>query len=390
MKPLSRFVLIFVVACGASQQSIYGQPREVPAGVAYERSLPSRYEHVIADMLKFCEPAKGFWVDLGAGKGQVAIPLIEKTGNPITMVDPDAEAMSDGLTIAREKGLQDKLSAVVATAEALPFPDNSVDLLVSRGSIFFWQDPPKGLREVYRVLRPGCRAYIGGGAGSGYPQDATAALIESRKKQLKGDEAEFWQRFVELRRPEQMQKWAEDAGLPEFEVLGRGALSADDERVGQGVWILFEKQAEIITRKADDIVTVKRNDDTLVYTVRSASGIGSATLSPWSGWPQKVVLRLYLRGLESLTVSNGQLDLRGSVASHSGHPRRLSVKQGDRETAVEQDTDYWAKIAARDAQGNPIEGLPDEGGYFELQLPAGLFEARPKSLTVQWIDFYRR
>jgi hypothetical protein len=57
---------------------------------------------------------------------------------------------------------------------------------------------------------------------------------------------------------------------------------------------------------------------------------------------------------------------------------------------VEQDSAYWVKIAACDARGNAIEGLPDEGGYFEVQLPAALFEARPKSLTVQWIDFYRQ
>jgi len=47
---------------------------------------------------------------------------------------------------------------------------------------------------------------------------------------------------VELRRPEQMRAWAESAGLTDFEVLGKGALSAEDKRVGQGVWLLFEKK----------------------------------------------------------------------------------------------------------------------------------------------------
>jgi ubiquinone/menaquinone biosynthesis C-methylase UbiE len=195
-------------------------------------------------VLKYCRPEKGFWVDLGAGKGQLTMPLIEATGNAVVMVDPDVDSMNQGLAIAREKGLQDKLFAVVGVAEKLPFPDGSVDLLVSRGAIFFVEDPAKGLQEVQRVLRVGGKAYLGGGAGSGYPAWATQQLIEQRKQLLEGDEAEKWQRFVELRRPEQMRAWAEAAGLPHYEVMGQGAISAEDARVGQGVWITFEKAAE--------------------------------------------------------------------------------------------------------------------------------------------------
>jgi SAM-dependent methyltransferase len=379
-----------VIAAGVVSSTLaHGQQIGSPAGLAAERSLPSRHEYVVQDMLKFCEPARGFWVDLGAGEGQVASPLIEKTGNPVVMVDPDAEAMSIGLQAAREKELQDRLSAVVGVAEALPFPDNSVDLLVSRGSIFFWEDPVKGLQEVHRVLRPGCRAYIGGGAGSGYPPEATVALIEERKKRLEGVEAEKWKRFVELRRPEQMRQWAEDAGLPEFQVLGLGAVSADDQRVGQGVWLLFEKQPEISLQKERDSVSVTRQDDSVIYSVHSVSGIGGATLRWWNRWPSKVVLRLYLRGLESLTVSNGQVELRASVASHSGNPTQLSIRRDEGESPVEQDATASTKIGVFDSDGNAIAGLPEEGGYFELVLPAVLLEGQPKSLTVQWIDFYR-
>lgn len=220
------------------------QKSAAPEGIKSEQSLPSRYPYVVQDILKFCKPQKGFWVDLGAGKGQVAVPLIEATGNPVVMLDPDREAMTSGLEIARKKKIKDRLFAVVGRAEAMPFPDNTVDLLVSRGSIFFWDDPIKGLQEVYRVLRPGGKAYIGGGAGSGYPKWAAAKLIQQRKDKMQGDEVEKRKRFVELRRPEQMRKWAEEAGLHEFEVMGKGAISSEDERTGQGVWLLFEKKSE--------------------------------------------------------------------------------------------------------------------------------------------------
>jgi len=213
-----------------------------PEGIKNEQALPSRYEYVVQDILKLCQPQRGFWVDLGAGKGPVAIQLIEATGNAVVMLDPNREALTEGLELAREKKIADRLCAVVGVAESLPFPDNTVDLVVSRGSIFFWEDPVKGLQEVQRVLRPGGKAYIGGGAGSGYPKASAEKLIQERKENLRGEEAEKWKRFVELRRPEQMKTWVQAAGLREFEVLGRGAISADDAKVGQGVWLLFEKK----------------------------------------------------------------------------------------------------------------------------------------------------
>lgn len=218
------------------------QEPQVPKGIETELSLPGRHLYVVQDILKHCRPKKGFWVDLGAGKGQIAVPLIETTGNPVVMLDPSKEAMTRGLETARQNGIGDRLFAVVGVAESLPFPDNSVDLVVSRGSIFFWDDPAKGLREVYRVLRPGGSAYIGGGAGSGYPRSAAEKLIRERKARMQGDEAEKWKRFVELRRPEQMKQWADSAGLRDYELMGKGAISAEDDRVGQGVWLLFKKE----------------------------------------------------------------------------------------------------------------------------------------------------
>ncbi len=230
---------VVILLCLAALSARAAAP---PGDLKGEQSLPSRYPYVVQDALKHCKPAKGFWVDLGAGRGPVALALIEAAGNPIVMVDPNREALAEGLKLAREKGLADRLFAVVGKAEQLPFPDNSVDLLVSRGSIFFWDDPAQGLREVYRVLRPGAKAYLGGGAGSGYPKESVEKLIQGRVERLHGEKAEKWKRFVELRRPEQMEKWAKEAKLPAFTVMGKGAISAEDPRVGQGVWLLFEKK----------------------------------------------------------------------------------------------------------------------------------------------------
>lgn len=236
------FVLVGVVTFATSQLSLFAQQSGAPKDIKSEQSLPDRYPYVVKDILEYCQPEKGFWIDLGAGEGQVAIPLIEATGNPVIMLDPNFEAMSKGMETARQMGLGDRLFAVEGVAEDLPFPDSSVDLVISRGAIFFFDDPVKGLQEVYRVLRPGGKAYIGGGAGSGYPKEAVERLIQDRKDKMNGDEAEKWKPFVEYRRPEQMKNWARDAKLTDFEVMGKGAISAEDARVGQGVWLLFAKK----------------------------------------------------------------------------------------------------------------------------------------------------
>ena len=241
---LTRTLFAAVVAAAFITGDATAQRSRAPDGLRKEKELPSRYPYVVQDALRHCKPQKGFWVDLGAGRGQVAIPLIEATDNPVVMLDPNKESMAEGLKIAREKGLHARLTAVVGVAEDMPFLDNSVDFLVSRGSIFFWDDPAKGLKEVYRVLRPGGSAYIGGGAGSGYPAWAAKKLCEQRKKGTEGDNAEKWKRFIALRRPEQMKEWAEKAGLADYTIMGAGAVSTADPRVGQGEWIVFRKPEE--------------------------------------------------------------------------------------------------------------------------------------------------
>ncbi len=150
-----------------------------------------------------------------------------------------------------------------------------------------------------------------------------------------------------------------------------------------------EKQAKISTRKEEDSVSVLRQADTTIYAVHSPSGIGGATLPQVTQWPEKVVLRLYLKGLESLTIGNDAVRWHASVTSHGDHSQRLTVKQADRETEAEADTPYWTKIAAFGADGKPIEGLPKDGGYFELQLPKVLLERSSQTLRLEWIDFYR-
>ena len=58
------------------------------------------------------------------------------------------------------------MKPVLGDVHSIPFDDDSMDLVVSRGSVFFWSDRTRAFSECRRVLRPGGKAYIGGGFGS--------------------------------------------------------------------------------------------------------------------------------------------------------------------------------------------------------------------------------
>lgn len=225
---------------GGPKSSHPGEP------VATRSQLPDHYPFVAADILRDCRPQPGIWVDLGSGSGGVALALAAAedaaaSKSTLVLVDPNADALSEGLRSARAKGLGNRVVAVVGTAEKLPLANDSVDLVVSRGSIFFWQDPVRGLQEVYRVLRPGGKAMIGGGFGSKYPEWARQEITRRRRSSMKPDSEEA-KRFAEVRSPDTFRRWAKDAGLPDFQVTGKGALGADDPRAGLGIWLRLAKQ----------------------------------------------------------------------------------------------------------------------------------------------------
>lgn len=119
-------------------------------------------------------------------------------------------------------------------------------------------------------------------------------------------------------------------------------------------------------------------------------GIGRATLTcALPQWPQEITLRIYLRGLESLTIANERVEWKASVVSHSGHPTLLHVWQGGKEgPELAKDSPYWSEIRRLGADGKPAAGLPPAGGWFELRIPQALL-TNTRQLKLAWIDFYR-
>ena len=214
------------------------------AGNTNQPSLPDYYATVAEDVLVFCGASGGrVWVDLGSGAGGVGLALAERVADgTMVLMDPNAEALAKALGDAERRGLASRVVPVVGSAERMPLPDACIDVVVSRGSFYFWQDRAQGLREVWRVLRPGGRAMIGGGLGTGYPAWARTEFIRRQREsqRSKGDKA--MREFREARSPETFRRLAAEADLPRFEVVGEGGLDATDPQSGLGIWLKLRKE----------------------------------------------------------------------------------------------------------------------------------------------------
>src|SRR5713101_5801996 len=98
-------------------------------------------------------------LDLASGVGDPALSIaaeVSPTGH-VTATDLGPGMMSLAEEMAREKNLTN-IEFREASAEALPFPDESFDVLTCRFGIMFFPDLPRALRECLRVLKPGGRA----------------------------------------------------------------------------------------------------------------------------------------------------------------------------------------------------------------------------------------
>src|SRR6267154_352508 len=75
----------------------------------------------------------------------------------VTATDLGPGMISLAEELARKKGITN-IEFREASAESLPFPGESYDVLTCRFGIMFFPDLPKALRECFRVLKPGGRA----------------------------------------------------------------------------------------------------------------------------------------------------------------------------------------------------------------------------------------
>ena len=98
-------------------------------------------------------------LDVGCGGG----------GNLVRIFERCPKSRADGVDYSEEsvacsrkvtKKYADRCSILCEDAMRLPYQDETYDRVVSFESIYFWPDPVRGLKEIYRVLKKGGKVMI--------------------------------------------------------------------------------------------------------------------------------------------------------------------------------------------------------------------------------------
>ncbi len=173
--------------------------------------------------------SKGVCLDIGCGGGYLGLALARISELETILFDESQDMLNLAQGYIGESRLESRVRTLQGDVHDIPLADESINLVVSRGSMFFWENRVQAFREIYRVLAGGGAAMIGGGFGN------AELLREIEVKMLKEDPEwkEKRQQRIGQSKVEEYRQELEQAGISSFKIT----------RDEAGLWIIISKTA---------------------------------------------------------------------------------------------------------------------------------------------------
>lgn len=138
------------------------------------------YPYYAGRIVETTKIRSGCCLDAGCGGGYLGLALAEITSLDFCFLDESQEMLRLAKNNILARGMSGRARTILGVVQKIPLPTACMDLVVSRGSVPFWDDLPSAFREIQRVLKPGGQAYIGGGLGT--PEMRKAIEREMRQR----------------------------------------------------------------------------------------------------------------------------------------------------------------------------------------------------------------
>lgn len=221
-------VLLAWAPCVAANGYVEMLLEKVPFYQVMTGRFAPMYEPLARQMVVDYGLDEGVAVDVGGSAGAFSMALARQTNMTVYCLDIDVWAMRLCGVLVDRAGLTGRVIPIEGDALDMPLRDNFADLVYSRGSIPFWPDQAQGLRECYRILKPGGVGYVGhGGFGRLLDPEARARLVEWRLDRFERAKPAGWdgpkERLLDL---------AEEAGISNYRLVREPDV---------GWWLEFRK-----------------------------------------------------------------------------------------------------------------------------------------------------
>ena len=106
------------------------------------------------------EDGKGHLLDVACGTGDFSIAACRAGVRQVTGIDISANMVNIGRKKVAEVGLAGQIDLMSGDSEAMEFGDNTFDTVTVAFGVRNFEHLEQGLREMYRVLRPGGKVII--------------------------------------------------------------------------------------------------------------------------------------------------------------------------------------------------------------------------------------
>lgn len=137
----------------------------------------------------------------------------------------------------------------------------------------------------------------------------------------------------------------------------------------------------------DDTITYNWANGLATFDITSPRGIGGADIVRTSGnMPDRIFLRLRLKGLESLKLQFENTEVNAAISSSGAATAHVRARvNGGAEMEITSESEYWMPIEIVSVS----DKIPLVDRYIQVELPRALYESDARQFSIEWVDFFR-
>ncbi|MFC2008302.1 class I SAM-dependent methyltransferase [Chloroflexota bacterium] len=152
------------------------------------------YPYLASQIMEGYQRDSGAVLELGPFSGGISKELTKGYPGLSIIIAAESPAVLEYLREEMSR-LSERINIVKTDLYHLPFEDSQFDLVIFRGAFFFLKEDL--LQEIFRVLKDGGMAFVGGGFGKGVPKELIDEIADE-SRQLNSRLGRRWVSIEEL------------------------------------------------------------------------------------------------------------------------------------------------------------------------------------------------